>query len=175
MNKKLQKICVLLIGLLLLNISAPIIYAADTETEVEVEVYLNEFDEEYIKNVEFDDGSKVGDYTYTVEYARRTRINTTLGNYFSYAAWIKRDGVVTLSLKPKNTVRYNRTTKNTAWNVLKNKTTGMGGSSNWKNETTLKWQYDCHFDFATFKDYWNLEPHRKASSYAAVVIAKCNP
>ncbi|AZK45105.1 hypothetical protein [Paenibacillus lentus] len=29
--------------------------------------------------------------------------------------------------------------------------------------------------WAPFKDYWNLEPHRTASSYAEVVLNGCNP
>jgi hypothetical protein len=39
----------------------------------------------------------------------------------------------------------------------------------------MGWQYDCHYSFAPNKDYWNLEPHRTASSYLQVVLAACNP
>lgn len=175
-KNKLPRICVLLLGILVLNVSTYAVQASINATPtVEIEVYVNEFDEDFIKNIEFDDGTKVGDYDYTVTYAPAKRINTSLGNYFSYAAWITRDGIVSLSLNPKSEVRTNSTTASNAWGTLADRNAGFGATGNWKNETVLKWQYDCHFTFAKNKDYWNLEPSRTANSYAEVVLSGCNP
>lgn len=155
---------------------------SDDSAEVSIQVYVNNYDEEYIKNYEFEDGTKVSDYDYKIEYVstnQLTRDPAYLGTYFNVCMWITRDGVISLSLDPTNAVRTNSTEKENAWTILKSPVTGVGGSSNWPTDSqkqkTFKWQYDCHFSFAKDKDRWNLEPSRSASNYAAVVLAKCNP
>lgn len=160
----------------LVNLLIPVlgVHATTDEPEVIVEVAINKHDEEFIAGIEFDDGTKVGDYNYVIRYIPTPR-SYALSRYFDYAAWITRDGVVSLSLDPNDTVRKSSSEKEIAWNCLASVENGFAGSSWWYNETCLKWQYDCHFSFAWFKDYWNLEPSRTASSYAEVVKAKCNP
>ena len=59
------------------------------EAEVVVEVYINNYDEEYIKNWTFDDGTKVCDYNYVITYQPVPR-SYALGQYFDFAAWITR-------------------------------------------------------------------------------------
>lgn len=39
----------------------------------------------------------------------------------------------------------------------------------------MGWQFDCHYDLAKFKSYWNLEPDATADSYWEVVKNGCNP
>ncbi|MGL4760039.1 MAG: DUF2599 domain-containing protein [Sarcina sp.] len=39
----------------------------------------------------------------------------------------------------------------------------------------MHWQFNCHYSFAKNKDYWNIEPHRTASSYLDVIFSGCNP
>lgn len=145
--------------------------------KLEVEVLYNAYDEEYIKNVVLDDGTKVKDYDYTITYTSINNLNTfstyPIENYFHYAAWITRNGVISLSLDPTKEVRQNLAVKNDAWNLLKSRTDGFGSHPNWYNEEKLKWQFDCHFQFATFKDYWNLEPSSKSTSYADCVANGC--
>ncbi len=102
-----------------------------------------------------------------------------LGDYFNYAAWITRDGMVSLSLDPVQDVRSNTSTAETAWGYLKDKEAVFGLNPNWPNTTDTQncfyWQYKYHANYAPFKDRWNLEPHRTAGSYIAVVLAACNP
>ena len=98
-----------------------------------------------------------------------------IGDYFNYAAWITRNGEISLSLDPKVSVRTTGAGRDAGWRAISSTTQGFGSHSYWKNTQVMKWQYECHYWFAEDKEYWNLEPHRTASSYAAVVVAKCNP
>ena len=132
-------------------------------------------DENFAENIVFDDGTKLSDYDYTLTHAIQPRGFYPIADYFNYAAWITRDGVRSLSLDPNSKVRTNSTYKNDGWRVLSSTTQGFGGSPYWKNTKVMKWQYDCHYSFAANKNYWNLEPHRTASSYAQVVAKACNP
>ena len=172
-----KRVLALLITLFaLVNFLVPIlgVRAASEKPEVIVEVAINNHDESFIAEIEFEDGSKVADYNYEIRYIATPR-SYALSRYFDYAAWITRDGEVSLSLDPKDFVRKSSSEKEIAWNCLASVDNGFGGSSSWYNATCLKWQYDCHFSFANGKDYWNLEPWRTAASYWDVVSSACNP
>ena len=150
----------------------------DTEKEkIEVNILYNSYDEEFIKNVVLDDGTKVGDYDYTINYLPTLPgvRSYSISLYLDYGAWITRDGVVSLSMIPKSSVRNNSSTKDTAWSVISSPTKGFGSDSRWKNTQVMKWQFDCHYSFAKTKEYWNIEPHRTASNYLQEVASGCNP
>jgi len=199
-KNKTLKILMFLFGIFLLNTnfvsahendnnieSKEIIEAENQNFEetLEIEILINEYDQEYIENVVLEDGTRVGDYNYIIKeptislFPRliSTSSYTALGNYFHYAAWItKSDGLIALSLDPKSNVRNINSEKEAAWSVILHPNYGFAGTSNWKNTQIMKWQYDCHFWFAAFKDYWNLEPSRSADSYLfGVVLKACNP
>lgn len=149
-----------------------------SKEEILVEVLYNEHDEKFILDAELDDGTKVKEYDYTISYRmemKNTKGFYPIGDYFSYAAWITRDGVVSLSLTPKPNVRTNEDDKDMGWLCVASPTHGFASSPNWDNGTVMEWQYDCHYHWANNKTYWNLEPHRTAGSYLAVVLAACNP
>lgn len=150
------------------------------EPEVTVKVICNSFDEEYIKNIEFDDGTKVSDYNYTIQYMPQlTRDPSYILYYFNSAMWITRDGLVSLSLNPTQRVRDSSTLRESGWNLLKNPTYGQGSNPNWPklqaNANCFYWQYICHWEYANTKEYWNIEPSRTANSYVGVVATACNP
>ncbi|MBU3106113.1 DUF2599 domain-containing protein [Clostridium gasigenes] len=153
----------------------------ENKNKMEIEVLFNSHDEDFIKEITFEDGTSVKDYDYSIKYLQNSRSYTRSGSYalagyFDYAAWITRDGVVSLSLDPKQSVRTNRSTKNTAWGLLSSSSGGFYSDSRWINTQVIKWQYDCHFDFAYDKATWNLEPNRTANSYIfGVVLKACNP
>lgn len=183
MPNRLRKIICYFMSIALVGMIGIPVFASETKEdnpEVVVRVYANSHDEEYILNIPFDDGTVVGDYNYSIEYVtQKTRDPIYITYFFDYVGWITRDGVVSLSLDPSDDVRKNSSSRDSAWNILKDPTYGVGNDANWptqsSNVQTLKWQYDCHWSFANSKDYWNLEPSRTASSYAAVVLAGCNP
>ena len=143
------------------------------EPEVVVKVFVNTKGEDHILNMEFEDGTKVRDYNYSIVYMPMPR-SYALSIYFNYAAWITRDGVATLSLSPTNDTRLKRTAMKNGWACLRSPSAGLVGGV-WTNERTMYWMYECHFYFAAWKDYWNLESNVNAISYAAVVLKRCNP
>lgn len=176
--KKISIIAMLLIAAILVGFAAPTVLAAENP-EVVVTVYVNAHDEDYIKNLQFDDGTTVGDYNYVIEYATKARDTSELTTYFDYVGWIDRDGVISLSLDPVDAVRNTYSSMQSAWTALEKPENGVSTDANWPTESanlqTLRWQYDCHWTFAKTKDYWNLEPSRTASNYLAVVMGECNP
>lgn len=178
MGKKLSKFICFMLGIFILNTT---IAHADILTnpksnsnKIEVEVMINSNGEDFIENIVFDDGTKLSDYDYSIKYVPTPK-SYAISNYFNYAAWIKRDGVISLSVDPKSKVRTNSTERNRGWAALSSPTHGFGSHSYWKNTKVMHWQFDCHYSFATNKKYWNLEPHRTASSYLQVVAKGCNP
>lgn len=178
-TKKISIIAMLLIALILVGTIAPTVLAAENP-EVVVTVYVNAHDEEYIKNIEFDDGTTVGDYNYVINnVTSKTRDTSELTTYFDYVGWIDRDGVISLSLDPVDAVRNTTSSMESAWTALENPDNGVSTDANWPTEAanlqTLRWQYDCHWTFAKTKDYWNLEPSRTADNYLAVILGECNP
>lgn len=177
-TQKKPRILSLILALVFINLTfIPVAFAQSNESpskEVIVDVYINAFDEEYIKNIAFDDGTIVGDYDYIINYFPMPRY-TNLGDYFNYAGWITRDGIVSLSLDPVSAVRTDATMRDTAWNALSHDYYGFGAHPNWRNGQVMEWQYHCHYWFANDKERWNLEPHRTAGGYLEVVAARCNP
>lgn len=161
-------------------ITASAVEASQDKPEVTVEVIAGTPSEADIANIEFDDGTKVGDYDFEVTYVKKvTRDPAYISYYFNSAMWITRDGVVSLSLAPTDRVRKDSTLRESGWNILKSSSTGLGGNANWPKTSAAQqcfyWQYLCHWQFANAKDYWNIEPSRSASSYASVVAHGCNP
>ena len=86
--KKISIITMLLIAAILVGAATPIVLAAENP-EVVVTVYVNAHDEDYIKNIQFDDGTTVGDYNYVIEYAAKARDTSELTTYFDYVGWIQ--------------------------------------------------------------------------------------
>ena len=143
---------------------------------IEVEILVNSIGEDFAENIVFDDGTKLSDYEYTVKYAPMPRGFYPIADYFNYAAWItKESGEIALSLDPKESVRSTSVARDAAWNVISSTRQGFASSPKWKNTQVMKWQFECHYWFAENKDFWNLEPHRTASSYLTVVAFGCNP
>ncbi len=155
-----------------------------SDTKVTVQVYVNNYGEDFIKNIAFDDGTTVGDYDYTIEYVNNIgRDSYYIPEYFEYCAWISRevsDGHnISLSLYPKAALRASDIMRDKGWNVLSDPYGGAAGSSYWPTDAqklqTFHWQYNCHYQHANDKVYWNIEPSRLANSYFAVVLSGCNP
>lgn len=178
MKRRNISIFLLLVVILAMNVvAAPLASALDTSNKVKVEVYYNAYDEDYIKNIVLDDGTAIGDLDYEIIYMPVTYGNT-ISQYFNYAAWITRDGLVSLSVDPVYNIRHAYdywSGPDKAFDVLSSPTAGFGSSAKWKNTTCMEWQFQCHFNFAKTKSYWNLEPSRTAKSYSEVVLASCNP
>lgn len=176
----IPKWCAFVIAMLLIVSMVFPVFASEytsktSDPKLSILVYVNNFDNAYIENWTFDDGTKVSDYSYEIEYLPTPR-SYALGNYFDYAAWVTRSDGITLSLDPKDDVRASSDLKEIAWNCLASTGNGFGTQPDFYNNTQiLKWQYDCHYSYANSKDRWNLEPWRTASSYLQVVLNSCNP
>lgn len=186
MKKVLEKaIAVVLTSAIALTVGIPAFAETNSsEPEVKVQVYVNSYDEDYIKNIEFDDGTAVGDYNYSIEYVNKvTRDPNLLPLYFDFVGWIVRTDAhghdLSLSLDPNIKVRYDGNEANRAWNALSDPWGGAAGNTNWPTNPqklkTFHWQFDCHFVGGKEKDRWNIEPTRSANSYVAVLAAHCNP
>lgn len=107
---------------------------------------------------------------------KNTTTSYTFSQYFSSGNWIVRDGIVSLSLEPTNTLTkliVNHAIRTDSWNKVKDT---FSGDSQWGNTGSMQNQYLCHLDFAkSFKTPWNLEPHRPDVGYLKTVAASCNP
>lgn len=147
------------------------------DEKVQVEVLFDSTDGEFVKEVIFDDGTKLTDYDYDIKQLKQEKGFYPIGDYFDYSVWIIRDNGTKLSLSTdsKDKVRFNSNEKDLAWNVLSHPNHGFGSDSRWKNTKVMGWQFDCHYDLAKFKSYWNLEPDATADSYWEVVKNGCNP
>lgn len=161
--------------LFFISLASPVNALENENVDVIVEVvYLDQ--NTSTDDLVLDDGSILSEYNYQIIYPK-LRINTTLGIYFNSVAWITRDGLLSLSLYPKTTVRNSITTKETAWNVLSNTNVGFGYDLRFSsNKATLKQQYDCHFfvPIANVKTYWNLEPSKPYTDLITLMLTGCN-
>lgn len=175
MKLKFKNIVFLLVSIIIINGIIVQANVLPNKNQITVEILYNNNGEDFAKNIVFDDGSRLSDYSYTIKYLPTAKSISKIEEYFNYAAWITRDGITSLSLDPNSNVRTNSSVKDQAWGVLSSETEGFANSTYWQNTKVMKWQYDCHYSFAKNKDYWNLEPHRTASSYLEVVFKKCNP
>lgn len=176
--KSQQRITALLLSAILFSaLSCPLVlaYTSEAEPEITIEVYVNDYDEEYIRNIDLGDGTVIGDHSYQILYIQPKARSNNLEEYFHYVAWITRDEGISLSLNPMEDVRRNASVRESAWNLLKDPWFGVGGSSNWYNEEGLRDQYDCHAAFAPTKEFWNLEPWRPVVSWAIMIRDSCNP
>lgn len=128
-----------------------------------------------IESIELEDGTKIGDYNYTLVKLPQTRY-MQLSTYFSRVAWITRNGVVSLSLNPKDAVRNEMSQATVAWNYLSSTGNGgMGATQYWKNTASMRAQYFCHFNFVKTKSEWNLEPDLTTTDWWGTISGKCNP
>ncbi len=149
--------------------------------KVEVIVIVGSDAPEDIEKLRFDDGTCVGDYDYSIRYAETvsTRSPADLVEYFVYAYWMYRGDELCLAMNPRTNVRTDYDTKEKAWKMLEDPSNGVASSDYWPKDAqklkTFRWQYDCHYVGAMNEEEWNLEPHRTAGSFAAVLAAKCNP
>ncbi|MGL6056847.1 MAG: DUF2599 domain-containing protein [Culicoidibacterales bacterium] len=145
--------------------------AQSTDKPIEVTVVYGSLNPDEII---FDDHTKLSEYEYTMTTLITPRFYP-LGDYFDYVGWTNRDDGISLQLKPNNTTRNNNAAKNNAWRTLSSRTHGLSGHSYWKNTQVMEWQFECHYQFAKAKQFWNLEPRRTAPNYAFVVATGCNP
>lgn len=56
-----------------------------------------------------------------------------------------------------------------------NSTSYIQKSSKWKNTSSMKKQFYCHWYFAQFKSKFNLEPSRPSVSWPKMIASGCNP
>ncbi|MEH3088277.1 MAG: DUF2599 domain-containing protein [Microbacterium arborescens] len=85
----------------------------------------------------------------------------TFQTYFKAGQWITRDGVVSLSLMPRDGGIGNESREGT-WTMVKNV---FSSSPKWKNTAMMTEQYNCHFKYGMLKTPWNLEPHRTSINH----------
>lgn len=94
--------------------------------------------------------------------------------WFSSGSWVNRENGICLSLAhtgwaytgcPTGLITW-------SWNTVVNK---FSSSSHWTNEQGMAEQYQCHVNFATTKNPWNLEPWRPAVGVFETIEKECNP
>lgn len=98
-------------------------------------------------------------------------------HYFSSSKWITRTDGISLSIQPKSTLtagtsnpNYGAIRASDSWNRIVEK---HSKDSKWKNTSSMKSQYICHYNNAkSFKTPWNLEPRRTGT---ATLKNLCNP
>lgn len=59
-----------------------------------------------------------------------------------------------------------------SWSAVVSK---FKNSRKWKNASSMKDQYHCHWYFAFYKSEFNLEPSRKSTNWANMISHMCNP
>lgn len=113
-------------------------------------------------------------------YYPKARANETYSTFFNSTKWITRSGVVSLSINfkekgmyPSNLPNANAAASEKAWQLLYKK---HKGDKQWKNTTPMYNQFLCHAVAAgTYKNPWNIEPHRTETSLAKTIAKGCNP
>lgn len=113
-------------------------------------------------------------YPITVQYnvlriANNINVND-FATYFLSGSWITRNGVTSLSLKPKM-VTLPTPLLNNAWHTVVSR---FGNNAQWANAQSLYDQYRCHQSFAKDKEAWNLEPSRPVVNGVQMIISGCN-
>lgn len=97
-------------------------------------------------------------------------INTTYkssgfgyNDFFKGAQWIRRNGMWSLSITPRDRLLNHPHHMYDAWNVLKAR---HSSSRHWSyysaNEEVLKAQFFCHVRYGKLKLPWNIEPARES-------------
>jgi len=179
--KKIINFCLvffIVFGFLTPRLEAHASYNYEKERII-VEVLVNRFDVSYLENIDLGDGTVVGDHDFLIienpSSLFGSRSHDRLGYHFNTAAWITRDGVISLSLDPTRNVRTNQAARDRAWADLSSTRVGLGGHRNWNNTAAMRAQYNCHFTWATNKNRWNLEPHRTSTNIVWTALRGCNP
>lgn len=96
-----------------------------------------------------------------------------MNDYFDYYGKITRDGMLSFSLDPKNTVRILKSNASNAYSAFYDKYQDDDDFK--KGPQSTENQYWCHFNYAKIKDRWNLEPVRPVVSGSQMVVKLCNP
>lgn len=96
--------------------------------------------------------------------------------YFKSVSWIKRDGVVSLSVYPHNDYLIKEDSWNLLYRVHKDDSYWVNAKkTNSTVDNSLYHQYTCHADWAvTLKVPWNLEPSKADKGYWGFVVSACN-
>lgn len=181
----MKKLIIVLFSLLIVvGLTSPVYATNEKKPKATVEVLYSE-SLETLNDIQFDDGSYLSDYDYTLSFSRfdissylsnYSASYLNLGDYFTTVAWITRSMGTTLSLVPKDNVRSSFSTAITAWNALSNVSFGFGGYTTFiNNKNKFCNQYVCHFDLAGWKNDWNLDAWRPDVSIVLVYAALCNP
>lgn len=95
------------------------------------------------------------------------------GDYFKSGSWIKRSGIWSLSLMPRDGGIGNEGASRTwssVFNVFNTSQYWVPYKPQGANESMRK-QYDCHFWYGMIKTPWNLEPSKKPADINAIT---CN-
>ena len=90
-------------------------------------------------------------------------------DFFNNIEWIERDGETALSINHK---WYSGFDVDNSFRIIEE---AFSSDSRWDNPKSLYAQYHCHVLFAPFKNPWNIEPHRTATSWLSMIMSKCNP
>lgn len=99
-------------------------------------------------------------------------------DYFYSSDWIKRDGIISLSIFPKPLLWESgifewTSIRKDSWQKLLDRHIN---DDEFYNQNGMKDQYNCHFDFAKgSKIPWNIEPSRPDVGYIETVLNGCNP
>ncbi|WP_455521475.1 DUF2599 domain-containing protein [Parvimonas micra] len=84
-------------------------------------------------------------------------------DFFKGARWIRRSGMWSLSITPRDRLLNHPHHMYDAWNVLKAK---HSSNRHWSyysaNEEVLKLQFFCHVRYGKYKIPWNIEPARES-------------
>ena len=102
----------------------------------------------------------------------RSPLQDNMSDYYDSWTKITRNGVLSFSLDPKNSVRFSRSKTTLAWYAF---TEEYDNDSNFTNYYGLRDQYYCHSVLAKFKSRWNIEPSRPNVSWYETLSALCNP
>ncbi len=90
-------------------------------------------------------------------------------DYFNSVSWITRDGVLSLSIDHK-TIQFSQLADSFKEIELR-----FSQDPEWRNRDSLYAQYYCHAQFASYKNPWNIEPHRTETNWLQLVLTGCNP
>ncbi len=77
--------------------------------------------------------------------------------YFSSGGWINRQGLVSLSLYPKNPITWTSAKAAYAWYSTMAR---FDEDYRWANTNVMKEQFYCHWTLGSWKSPWNLEPSK---------------
>lgn len=84
-------------------------------------------------------------------------------DFFKSAYWIRRNGMWSLSITPRDRLLNHPHYMYDAWNLLKNR---HSSSRHWSyysdNESVLEQQFYCHVRYGALKLPWNIEPARES-------------